>query len=140
VGEGRLIVGSLELFAAKLDNHAPGKNDSEADPGGRRHIFVQDESAAQNAGQREETHIGANEPGEIPSHRTDQHAVGGERRAAAENPSQTAAAQSASQNRVAGYFQTGGAHKNQPCNYIHYAGALCGQRVGAGTKNALQKR
>jgi hypothetical protein len=133
----------ISSFAAKLDDQAAGNDDGEAEPGGRRHVLMQNKPAAQNAGQRKERHIDANEPGEIPLHRIDQQTVTCQRGATAENPKPAAAqstAQSAAHDGVAGHFQTGRARKNQPGKNSHNAGALCAPILWEGNKNARQKR
>ena len=104
--------------------------------GDGRHVFMQDKPAAQDAGQREKSHIDADEPGEIPSHQINEQAVACERGAAAENPRQTAAAQTAPHDRIAGHFQTGGESKDQTGKDIHHARAWCAPILGMRTKNA----
>jgi hypothetical protein len=89
---------------------------------------MQYKSSAQNAGQREEGHIDADELGEIPAHGVDQQAIAREHDATTENPTQTPAAQTPSHGGITGHFQTSGHQKNKPRQYIHYVSNLESRR------------
>src|SRR5260221_10613213 len=94
VKEMRVIKRALKT-SAKLNDHAPQNNQSQAQPGGQRNGLSQDIFPKQDTCQGKETNINAQELGKIPIDGIHQQAIASERYAPQQQPKRTASPESA---------------------------------------------
>ena len=78
---------------SELNNQAANNNEHESKPGGKRDVLLEHEAAAQDADQRKERDIDAQQPGKVPFDHVDDQAIAPQRQAACRDERKAAPSQ-----------------------------------------------